>query len=190
MVDFCTRDYTRRTDAGKLLLGEATASYATLDESVIDDMLILNAEMKVILTLRNPVDRAWSHARKDLPEDTRQAKENDTLSTRLQDFLHNDYQIGCSNYRQIIEKWQKKLKDNHLLVVNYHMIDVNPALILSKIWNFLSVDNEWMPNEKLVQSKINARTGSSVPKVINDLLQQTLHDQILWFEQWSAAQEL
>jgi hypothetical protein len=47
--------------------GEATASYAAdTKEEIIDEMLLLNPELKVILMVRNPVQRSWSHAKKDL----------------------------------------------------------------------------------------------------------------------------
>ena len=46
--------------------GEATASYAALPEEVIREIATLNPEIKAILMIRDPLERAWSHARKDL----------------------------------------------------------------------------------------------------------------------------
>ena len=46
--------------------GEATASYAAMDRDVIAEIAALNPDIKVILMIRNPIDRAWSHAKKDL----------------------------------------------------------------------------------------------------------------------------
>lgn len=187
LVDFSTRDFRVRRATSKLIRGEATASYATLDESIIDDMILLNPAMKIILTLRNPIDRAWSHARKDLPEDTRKAKEQGFVTQELREFFQNDYQIRCSCYAKIIEKWEKKLNYDSLLVINYHEIDNNPKSVLMKFWEFLAVDADWMPKEELVQSKINARRGSAVPQVVYDLLADILQSQLLWFNEWSAG---
>ena len=50
--------------------GEATASYAAMDRDVIAEIAALNPDIRVILMIRNPIDRAWSHARKDLVRNT------------------------------------------------------------------------------------------------------------------------
>ena len=46
--------------------GEATASYAVIDRDVIAEIATLNPNLKAVILIRNPVDRAWSHAKKDL----------------------------------------------------------------------------------------------------------------------------
>ncbi len=187
LIDLFSRDFGRCTSSEKLVRGEATASYATLGESVIDDMVTLNPEMKVVLTLRHPIERAWSHARKDLPHDTLQAKERGEITERLKAFFLNDYQLKCSNYSMIIETWKQKLKPGHLLIVNYHEIEENPKKNLLKIWNLLAVDPNWMPKEELVQAKINARKGSVVPDIVRPLLEDTLREQVQWFERWALT---
>ena len=48
------------------LRGEATASYAAMEEELVAEVVALNPNIKVILTIRNPIERAWSHAKKDL----------------------------------------------------------------------------------------------------------------------------
>ena len=50
--------------------GEATASYAAaVSNSVIDDMLVLNPNMKVLMLVRHPAERGWSHLKKYLSLD-------------------------------------------------------------------------------------------------------------------------
>ncbi|MEM8781015.1 MAG: sulfotransferase, partial [Cyanobacteria bacterium P01_G01_bin.49] len=46
--------------------GEATASYATMSRDLIENVVRLNPNIKAILLIRNPIIRAWSHAKKDL----------------------------------------------------------------------------------------------------------------------------
>ncbi len=60
-----------------LVRGEATASYATLRGDVIRQIMLLNPGVKAILMVRDPVDRVWSHARKELMTDGRLPREID-----------------------------------------------------------------------------------------------------------------
>ncbi len=64
------RNYDSLRKVGRLysprIRGEATASYAALPEEVIREIATLNPEIKAILMIRDPLERAWSHARKDL----------------------------------------------------------------------------------------------------------------------------
>ena len=46
------------------ILGEATASYALLPEEIIVEIVRLKPNIKGIIMLRDPVERAWSHAKK------------------------------------------------------------------------------------------------------------------------------
>ncbi|MFV1994794.1 MAG: sulfotransferase, partial [Verrucomicrobiales bacterium] len=74
MDDGC-RDRLRKTahcllNFGQLyrpeVRGEATATYAKLPGEVIAEICRINPEIKAVLMLRDPLERAWSHAKKDL----------------------------------------------------------------------------------------------------------------------------
>ena len=63
--------------------GEATASYAALPEEVIREIATLNPEIKAILMIRDPLERAWSHARKDLLTEGQRADDLQTDALSL-----------------------------------------------------------------------------------------------------------
>lgn len=48
------------------IIGEGTASYAVLNDTTIKAIHDINPAIKAIISIRNPVDRAWSHVQKDL----------------------------------------------------------------------------------------------------------------------------
>lgn len=50
----------------KKIRGEGTASYAAMSKDSINNVVKLNPDIKVIVMARNPVKRAWAHAKKDL----------------------------------------------------------------------------------------------------------------------------
>lgn len=105
------------------------------------------------------------------------------------EFFQNDYQMGCSGYEAIVDKWSRKLKPGNLLTINYHDIARDPQATLKKIWNLLAIDENWMPDNTLINSKINARKGSTIPDSVSLFLGETLEPQIQWFEQWAKMRK-
>lgn len=46
--------------------GEGTANYAAMSLDLIENIVKLNPNIKAIIMVRNPIKRAWAHAKKDL----------------------------------------------------------------------------------------------------------------------------
>ncbi len=88
--------------------GEATASYAALPKDVIREIAMLNPEVKAILMVRDPIERAWSHARKDLTVNGRLPREIDPNA--LSRLLFKDQKRELALYRTLIENWRTHLQ--------------------------------------------------------------------------------
>jgi hypothetical protein len=87
--------WRQRTTYHPRVRGEATASYAALDRDVIDEIAALNPEIKVIMMIRDPVDRAWSHAKKDLVRKTKR-RVNEVPESEFRAFFTDPYQRQCA----------------------------------------------------------------------------------------------
>ena len=74
--------------------------------------------------VRDPVERAWSHARKDLTLDGRAPREIDPES--LSRLLIQDKQRGLALYRTLIANWREHLKEGHLFVGAFDCIASKP----------------------------------------------------------------
>ena len=85
------------------ILGEATASYAALPVDIIREIVALNPDLKIILMVRDPVARAWSHAKKDLVRNA-YTHFDKVPQQAFFDFFEDPYQIRCGTYTQQIEK--------------------------------------------------------------------------------------
>ena len=49
------------------MAGEVTPAYSILTNEVIAQIRNINPDIKIIFLMRDPIDRSWSQARKDLP---------------------------------------------------------------------------------------------------------------------------
>jgi len=76
-------------------VGEASASNSVLNDDTIQFIKQINTNVKVIITIRNPIERAWSNMKFDLLGD-KCMEEIDP--TKIADFFVDNYQLQCSQY--------------------------------------------------------------------------------------------
>jgi hypothetical protein len=170
------RNYDSIRKVGRLynprIRGEATASYAALPTGVIRDIVTLNPEIKAILMIRDPIDRAWSHARKDLLKEGQPAETLDTDAlTRL---LFKDEQRGLALYRILIENWRSQLQPDHLFVGVFDSIASEPERLLAALHGFLGVASGKRYFGRLLRQRINPAPPATIPPAIENLLREVL----------------
>ena len=173
------RNYDSLRKVGRLynprIRGEATASYAALPTKVIQEIATLNPEIKAILMIRNPIDRAWSHARKDLLKEGQpvEALDSDVLA-RL---LFKDEQRGLALYRTLIENWQSHLQPGHLFVGVFDSIASEPERLLAALHGFLGVASGKRYFGRLLRQRINPAPSATIPPAIGKVLREVLRSE-------------
>lgn len=157
--------------------GEATASYAALPEEVIAEITALNPAIKIIMMLRDPVERAWSHAQKDLVRNAGR-KMDDVSDQQWQEFFADPYQLACARYQQNIERWRRHLKTGNALLLLYDDVSQRPAELLRETMRFLGVSDDPRYVGDLAERRVNPAGGSSIPGQQREFLEQLLADEI------------
>lgn len=154
-----------------LMRGEATASYAALDREVIEEIARLNPDVKVLLMLRNPVDRAWSHAKKDLVRNRGRAA-GDVSDPEWHTFFRDPYQRRCARYPEIIANWQASLRPGNVFVGAFEKIRDRPEELLREVTTFLGVscDARYV-DASLLRRSVNPTGGSQVPEKFREYLE-------------------
>ncbi len=144
------------------MYGEATATYATLDEGIIRDIVRINPEMKALLMVRDPVERAWSHAKMSLVRDGKRSME-DLPRQAFYDFFTSDYQLACGQFSAHIDKWRRCLKPGHLKVGLYADIQERPAVFLVELLEFLGVsaDRRYLGDD--IGDRVNPTSAMKIP---------------------------
>ena len=164
--------------------GESTASYAGLDLAIIHEIVLINPEIKAILMVRDPIDRAWSHARKDLlrggvdPESVTQEE--------MAKFFRAAGQRKLGSYPTMIQNWRAELRLGHLFVGDFRAIVDDPEKILSAIHDFLGVPTGLKFLGDHVREKINPAAAARIPRKADAYLRELLADQVANYEQLIA----
>jgi hypothetical protein len=159
--------------------GEATASYAALDRDVIAEISVLNPVMKVIMMIRDPVDRAWSHAKKDLAR-KRQRHMEEVSDAELHEFFNDPYQRRCARYVENCDNWAAHLRPGHLLVCFFEDVRERPRDLLLEVMRFLDVDAEERYVPRAVAASVNPTAPDKMPdrhrRFLEDLLRPDLRE--------------
>jgi len=181
----CLRETGRRFDP--CAFGDLTATYAAaVHEGIIEDILTLNPALKIIVLVRDPIRRAWSHANKDLCTQRGRAVEDVPCEEWLE-FIRNEYQVECGKYTTWLERWRKFVPAENLLIQPFRRIKEDPRGLLIRVHEFLGLD----VSEKFVGPTVERRKAglpegmdakatraSDIPDEVRDALEELFGDEI------------
>jgi len=157
--------------------GEATASYAALDRDVIEDITRLNPDIKAVLMIRDPIERAWSHAKKDLVRN-KGRKFEDVSASEFERFFADPYQLRCARYTEQIDNWSAYLHPRHLLVCLFDDVDTRPEALLREVMSFLGVKSDRRYISEEARKPVNPTASRRIPERYRRLLEQLLENDI------------
>jgi len=160
-----------------IVRGEATASYAALERDVIAEIAALNPDVKVVMMIRDPVERAWSHAKKDLVRKTKRRVE-DVPAAEFESFFRDDYQRRCAHMVQNYDNWAEQLKPGNLFLGRFTDVEERPEELLLEVMRFLGVRAEHRYVSGEVREQVNPTAASRIPDAYRRLLEDLLKDDI------------
>ncbi|MCH2173236.1 sulfotransferase domain-containing protein [Myxococcota bacterium] len=130
--------------AGQRLTGDITPGYGALGKRRIRFVRNLMPDLKLVLILRNPVERAWSHAVMDLL---------DTPGRRAEDvedwefYAHFDAPSARRNgiYSAMLDNWLSVFHESSLLLAFFEDIRERPQELLRSVFRHLGAtdDVDW-----------------------------------------------
>lgn len=138
------------------LIGEATVEYLFLADRTISTIRALYGEShpgpKLIVVLRNPTDRLWSHywmCRRDqyerLPID--EAIDPAVIQRRMDAGWHPSYDyIGYGFYARAIDAYRKAFGEDRLKVFLFEDLRNDSRAVCAEIFAFLGVDPSFVPD--------------------------------------------
>lgn len=130
--------------AGEFRAGEITPNYCALPMRRIRFIRRVMPDVRLILILRNPIDRAWSHALMDLVSRTGRRFEE----VPDWEFLaHFQTAAAWRNglYASMLERWRSVFPSEQLLVAFFEDIHQRPRALLEQVFSFIGVacDVNW-----------------------------------------------
>ncbi|MEM9740216.1 MAG: sulfotransferase [Pseudomonadota bacterium] len=147
--------------AGAKLSGDVSPNYSMMSAQEVMRAASVAPEAKIVILLRDPVARAWSHARHvvfrgpkaDLPEDERQAAtEQFAMSKRC---------LGNGDYVSIINAWRSAFGSEKVFVGFYDDLATQPQLLLSQILAFLGANAPPTREDDEIGAVVNQGTSMS-----------------------------
>ncbi len=126
-----------------LLRGEASVSYLFYDD-VAKKIKKYNEKAKIIIILRNPVDRAFSHYLMDYRLGLVSENFEDIINKRINHknaLLYYQQYVSVGEYYHQVERYMKVFGPEKLLIINYDDFKNNLAGTFEKICLFLNVSH-------------------------------------------------
>ena len=162
--------------------GEATATYAKLTREVIEQITEINPNIRAILMLRDPVERALSHAKKDLARNRGRALE-DIPTEEFARFFRGKGQLQMASYSEVISRWQSCLEPGHLFFGHFDNIAAAPAALLTQIHQFLEVRAGPRYFGKHLRERINPTADGDVSDEVRQLAREILRENVADYRQ-------
>lgn len=123
------------------LSGDISPHYVLLSEKTIVKIRRLNANTKIIIGLRNPVDRIWSIARvKYLKKEARKKFKYVDKNDFFGFCRSNRGMLLSNNYTKLIKKWQKHFPKEQILIYYFDELQEDPQKLFNKICQFLEIE--------------------------------------------------
>jgi hypothetical protein len=173
--------------------GEITPSYSILSEDKIRLIHAINPRLKIILLLRNPIERTWSQAVMNLVKNNEgntnfpitdlysikqllkgKRKKNIHLIKNEEFIAHFNQKssIERGNYLKIIRKWGEYFPSNQIFIGDYNQLKNSPQKLLNEVFNFLEVKQitDWngYPVEKTINKTVNK--NKKIPDQLHEYL--------------------
>ncbi len=152
-------------------IGEASNAYLYFNHLTIPRMLeVLGKDIKIIISLRNPVERAYSNYLHTIRDNIETGTFEDALqaeSWRKNNhwwwgYLHTDVGFYADQVQAYIDVFGKE----QVFTFLYDDLENTPLVVLKKLFRFLEIDEQFKPN---MSTKYNA-TGVPKNKWIHQFL--------------------
>jgi hypothetical protein len=172
-----TRSLTKyRAPYRPIARGEATASYAAMDSEIIADVVALKPDVKAIVMIRDPVARAWSHAKKDLLI-AKNRRISEVSDEEFQDFFSDPYQVACGTYSNILRNWSQALLPGNLFVGRFEEIATDPGGLLRRLLSFIGVADDLKYVAEYLHVRVNPTEDADLPDRHREFLQRQFSEE-------------
>ncbi|MFT4572557.1 MAG: hypothetical protein ACI8TX_001242 [Hyphomicrobiaceae bacterium] len=169
--------------------GEASASYAAMSDELIAELAVLGPKSRILMMVRDPVERAWSHAKKDLVRN-RDRKMEDVSDAEWQAFFSDPYQLRCAHASRMLEHWRAHFPAQQVLAARYNDVSERPESLLTETMTFLGVSSGPRYIGALARETVNPTPESRIPEKHRAFLEEILDDAVQdWKNNWAPSSE-
>ena len=156
--------------------GEITPAYAILEAERISVAHSWMPDLKLLFIMRDPVERALSHARNDFPQFYNKPVE-DAQIDELHDFMQLSRVSMRGDYLSCLKNWLDYYDASQLWCGFLEQVATDPVTLLQELFVFLGVNPAERINTKLAARPENTRPPSPIPGQLRAYLREQLYPQ-------------
>ena len=157
--------------------GEITPSYSILSQEDIKRIHKLIPNAKLVLMLRNPIERAWSgyrHYNKRIPNFNFDTVTNEEII----EFMESEYQTFRSDYVRTLNNYLKVFPNEQILIGFYDAIVDDPTSLLNNILKHICGNTKVSIKHLNLKKRVNKSPSFKCPPEVKEYLKLKYHDQI------------
>ena len=164
------RWYARHFEPGVgRIKGEITPGYSILTRKRIDFVHWLMPDVRLLLLIRNPMERAWSQALMNLVKKPR--RDFATVPEKeFCDHITSARSVMRGDYLTIVDSWLSRYRPDQLLILRFEEIREQPRELLCRVFQHLgaTTDIDWasLPFDQVIFQGV----GVPPPPAIRDFL--------------------
>lgn len=147
-----------RNYSGEQIVGDTTPSYAGFDWSR-RRLAEFNPDAKILITLRNPIDRAFSHYFHMKQKRGYPARFEEALEKKADLF---QWLIAFGFYGHHLSDLFQLFARDQICVLQYDSIQQNPRQFCGQVFDFLGIDSSFVP--PCLDQKVNAASRFELPQ--------------------------
>ncbi len=157
--------------------GEISPSYAILKIEDIRRMHKLAPNAKLIMLLRNPIERAWSHYRY-LNGTSESFRKKNTAISDIIHFMDSDRQELRSDYMTTIHNYCQVYDKDQIMIGFYDAILENPSKLLHQVVDFIGGNPNNINHDGELLKKVNVSQKAECPPEVLIHLKEKYKPQI------------
>ncbi|MEM6551172.1 MAG: sulfotransferase domain-containing protein [Planctomycetota bacterium] len=144
--------------------GEITPTYSMVSRAVVDRVAKLFPALRLFMTIRNPVDRAWSYF---VLKKTVLGHGRIRLSPAVHFFLWLERKRVRlpSDYVRALDHWEGAFGTGSVRVWTFEEMASTPEQVLCELFEHLGVTSGWLPSSHLIQKRVLSSGSQPMPPV-------------------------
>jgi hypothetical protein len=177
-LDYSLEGYSTLFRAGQgKIKGEITPAYSILSPRRIRFIRAVVPRVKLIFLMRNPIERAWSHALMDLATNRKRS----AADVGEEEFLAHFYSAASrwrGDYGRILANWSAVFARAQLFTGLHDDLSMRPCQLLTEIFAFLGVSTTVDFAQFPYEQRIHPGPAAPIPAALRRVLMQLYEEPI------------
>jgi hypothetical protein len=154
------------------VFGDGSATYALgLHAGIIEEILLLNPDIKIITMVRDPIERAWSNAKKNLSRE-RSRDVADVPVEEWLEFICRDFQVRTGRYSEWHPTWVDLVPEENLMIGRFIDVVRDPVTLLRRAYRLLGVQDDACFVPEAASSPVNPTASADIPTKVEERLHE------------------